>query len=36
MNKEEGKEIEVLDTGCDTEKKWPRSCCWGPIGPFMY
>lgn len=36
MNKEEGKDIEVLDTGFDTEKCWPRACCWGPTGPFFW
>lgn len=31
MKEEEGKEVEVLDAGCDTEKLWPKICCWGPF-----
>lgn len=36
MKKEVGKEIEVLDTGCDTEKKWPLFCCWGAFSPVIW
>ncbi len=37
MKKEEEREIEVLDTGCDIEKKWPRSvCCWGSYSPLIW
>ena len=36
MNKEEEKGVEILDSGCDTEKKWPLCCCWGAYVPFLW
>lgn len=36
MKKEEGKKIEVFDTGCDKEEKWLIfcPCCYGALAPF--